>query len=320
MMKRIPFVFAAALLMAALLYQPMAVAQGGADNVDASIDAILNRSAPAPQPVSAPARAVAAAEDAATAVEARTVEAETAVAEAPAVAEILEAPAEVPAAEPVVEVVAAEAVVEAVAAAPAPAMEAPASAPAANEDGEVLVSMEFDEAPLPDVIRAFREASGATIISRWTNAAPQLVSLRLENKPWKQGLIQILEPYGLQLTEKHRDVRTQAPQVGRRAEALPVHDGRRQQPHRGVSLRQRRRREGDRRAAPGMREDARSPRQALAPGLHRGPLRPAQLLRQQAARHEVGLAEGLGRRIQQHQGRASVHRWRRRRLRRQDAQ
>ena len=204
MMKRIPFVFAAALLMAALLYQPIAAAQGGIDNVDASIDAILNSPAPAVEPASAPSPAIAAAVE--PAAETQVVEevveevTEEVVAEAPA-AVVVEAPAstEPPPAEP-------EASPEVSAAAPPTATVAVESEPASaiNENGEVLVSMEFDEAPLPDVIRAFREASGATIISRWTNAAPQLVSLRLENKPWKQGLISILAPYGLQLVEEQR--------------------------------------------------------------------------------------------------------------------
>ena len=204
MMKRIPFVFAAALLMAALLYQPIAAAQGGIDNVDASIDAILNSPAPAVEPASAPSPAIAAAVE--PAAETQVVEevveevTEEVVAEAP-VAVVVEAPAstEPPPAEP-------EASPEVSAAAPPTATVAVESEPASaiNENGEVLVSMEFDEAPLPDVIRAFREASGATIISRWTNAAPQLVSLRLENKPWKQGLISILAPYGLQLVEEQR--------------------------------------------------------------------------------------------------------------------
>ncbi len=204
MMKRIPFVFAAALLMAALLYQPIAAAQGGIDNVDASIDAILNSPAPAVEPASAPSPAIAAAVE--PAAETQVVEevvekvTEEVVAEAP-VAVVVEAPAstEPPPAEP-------EASLEVSAAAPPTATVAVESEPASaiNENGEVLVSMEFDEAPLPDVIRAFREASGATIISRWTNAAPQLVSLRLENKPWKQGLISILAPYGLQLVEEQR--------------------------------------------------------------------------------------------------------------------
>jgi type IV pilus assembly protein PilQ len=205
MMKRIPFVFAAALLMAALLYQPIAAAQGGADSVDASIDAILNSPAPAAEPAAAPSPVIAAAVESAPA-EAPVAEeivekvAEEVVAEAPA-AVVAEAPAptEPPPAEP-------EASPEVSAAAPPTATMAVESEPASamNENGEVLVSMEFDEAPLPDVIRAFREASGATIISRWTNAAPQLVSLRLENKPWKQGLISILAPYGLQLVEEQR--------------------------------------------------------------------------------------------------------------------
>ncbi len=68
----------------------------------------------------------------------------------------------------------------------------------------VRVSMAFEDAPLPDVIRAFREASGANIISGWTNSASQLVSMRLDNVPWQQGLISILTPYGLQLKEEPR--------------------------------------------------------------------------------------------------------------------
>ena len=205
MMKRIPFVFAAALLMAALLYQPIAAAQGGIDNVDASIDAILNSPAPAVEPASAPSPAIAAAVE--PAAETQVVEevveevTEEVVAEAP-VAVVVEAPAstEPPPAEP-------EASPEVSAAAPPTATVAVESEPASaiNENGEVLVSMEFDEAPLPDVIRAFREASGANIISGWTNPTPRLVNMSLNNVEWRAGLNALVASYGLELKEEPRD-------------------------------------------------------------------------------------------------------------------
>ena len=221
MMKRISFTFAATLLLAALLNQPSASAQGGANNVDASIDAILNApppvpAAPAAAPVSTAGRAVATAKAAAAAVEAITDEGEAAMA-APepakeAAVEVAEAPAVEVAEAPAVEVVEAPAVEVAEAPAAPAAAEVRPAAPAAEvaeakttvDGDEVRVTMAFDEAPLPDVIRAFRDASGATIISRWTNATPQLVSMRFEDKPWKQGLMAILAPYGLQLTEEPR--------------------------------------------------------------------------------------------------------------------
>lgn len=214
MMKRMPFVFAAALLMAALLYQPIAAAQGGADSVDASIDAILNSSAPVPQPASAPARAVAAAKDVAAAVEARAVEAETAVAPVAAVQEAVEAPVETPAAASVVEVVEAAPApaVEAPAPAPAPAVEAPAPEPTAeapapvkNEGGQIMVSMQFEDVPLPEVIRSFRDATGANIISGWTNATTRLVNMSLDKVEWRMGLNALVASYGLELKEEPRD-------------------------------------------------------------------------------------------------------------------
>ena len=223
MMKRISFTFAATLLLAALLNQPFASAQGGANNVDASIDAILNAPPPAPAapaaaPVSTAGRAVATAKAAAAAVEAITDEGEAAMATPEPAKEAAVEVAEATAVEaPDVEVVEATAVeAPAVEVAEAPAAPAAAevrpAAPAAEvaeakttvDGDEVRVTMAFDEAPLPDVIRAFRDASGATIISRWTNATPQLVSMRFEDKPWKQGLMAILAPYGLQLTEEPR--------------------------------------------------------------------------------------------------------------------
>ena len=66
---------------------------------------------------------------------------------------------------------------------------------------EALVSMNFDETPLTDVIKAFREATGANIISSGTNLQGT-VSVRLDNVPWRKGLGSILEPQGLQLTEQ----------------------------------------------------------------------------------------------------------------------
>ncbi|MFO7937622.1 MAG: secretin N-terminal domain-containing protein [Kiritimatiellia bacterium] len=70
-----------------------------------------------------------------------------------------------------------------------------------TEKGGPVVSMTFDEAPLSDVIKAFRNATGANIISSGTNLQ-QSVSVRLDNVPWQKGLSSILEPQGMQLVEK----------------------------------------------------------------------------------------------------------------------
>lgn len=67
--------------------------------------------------------------------------------------------------------------------------------------GEALVSMTFDETPIADVIKAFRDATGANIISSGTNLQGS-VSVRLDNVPWRKGLMSILEPQGLQLVEQ----------------------------------------------------------------------------------------------------------------------
>ena len=70
-----------------------------------------------------------------------------------------------------------------------------------TDKDEAVVSMTFDEAPLSDVIKAFRDATGANIISSGTNLQ-QTVSVRLDKVPWQKGLTSILEPQGLQLVEK----------------------------------------------------------------------------------------------------------------------
>lgn len=66
---------------------------------------------------------------------------------------------------------------------------------------EQVVSMVFDETPLSDVIKAFRDATGANIISSGTNLQTA-VSIRLDNVPWRKGLASILDPQGLQLLEQ----------------------------------------------------------------------------------------------------------------------
>lgn len=72
----------------------------------------------------------------------------------------------------------------------------------APADGtEAVVSMSFDETPLTDVIKAFRDATGANIISSGTNLQ-ETVSVRLDNVPWKKGLSSILDQRGLQLIEQ----------------------------------------------------------------------------------------------------------------------
>ena len=94
-----------------------------------------------------------------------------------------------------------------------PAPEAEESAPKAEETEEPAkpeipaepeeprVSMAFEQATLPDVVAAFRMQTGANIVSGWTNEFTQLVSIRLDDKPWQQALIAILRPFHLELRE-----------------------------------------------------------------------------------------------------------------------
>jgi len=94
----------------------------------------------------------------------------------------------------------------AVTATPAPQPPKPVEPPvvrvvdAANSN-EAVVSMSFDETPLADVIKAFRDATGANIISGGTNLQGT-VSVRLDKVPWRKGLSSILEPQNLQLVEQ----------------------------------------------------------------------------------------------------------------------
>lgn len=87
-----------------------------------------------------------------------------------------------------------------------PAAAQPAPSPAvrvvdAANSNEAVVSMAFDETPISDVIKAFRDATGANIISSGTNLQGN-VSVRLDNVPWRKGLSSILDPQGLQLVEQ----------------------------------------------------------------------------------------------------------------------
>lgn len=84
-----------------------------------------------------------------------------------------------------------------------PAVTVAKAQPAAKAPGEEpIVSMVFDETPLSDVIKAFRDATGANIITSTgsTNLAGT-VSVRLDNVPWRQGLNSILAQYGQALQE-----------------------------------------------------------------------------------------------------------------------
>ena len=69
-----------------------------------------------------------------------------------------------------------------------------------NDD--TTVSLSFNETPLPDVIKAFRDSTGVNIVSGGTNLSSIVVSMRLDNVPWKQGLTSILEPQNLQAVEQ----------------------------------------------------------------------------------------------------------------------
>lgn len=90
------------------------------------------------------------------------------------------------------------------------AAQTPAAAPPAEQgvrvtdasDTEPLVSMSFDETPIADVVKAFRDATGANIISGGDSNLQARISVRLDNVPWRKGLTSILEPQGLQLAEE----------------------------------------------------------------------------------------------------------------------
>ena len=71
----------------------------------------------------------------------------------------------------------------------------------AANSSEPVVSMVFDETPISDVIKAFRDATDANIISGGTNLQGN-VSVRLDKVPWRKGLSSILDPQGLQLLEQ----------------------------------------------------------------------------------------------------------------------
>ncbi|MDD2600519.1 MAG: secretin N-terminal domain-containing protein [Kiritimatiellae bacterium] len=71
----------------------------------------------------------------------------------------------------------------------------------AGKDDEAIVTISFDETPLSDVIKAFRDATSANIISSGTNLNAR-VSVRLDNVPWRKGLNSVLEPQGMQLSER----------------------------------------------------------------------------------------------------------------------
>ena len=87
---------------------------------------------------------------------------------------------------------------------PAPAEEEPTPSAPVSADGEPLVSMAFEQSTLEDVVAAFRTQTGANIVNAWTNQFTQLVSVRLDDVPWTQGLSSILVPFGLQLREEPR--------------------------------------------------------------------------------------------------------------------
>jgi len=67
---------------------------------------------------------------------------------------------------------------------------------------EVPITLTFDNTPLQDVIKAFRDTTGANLITAGTNLNAVAVSMRLDNVPWKQGLDSILIPHGLEAVEQ----------------------------------------------------------------------------------------------------------------------
>jgi type II secretory pathway component HofQ len=73
-----------------------------------------------------------------------------------------------------------------------------------DDNGDPRVSMAFEQSTLEDVVAAFRTQTGANIVNGWTNQFTQLVSVRLDDVPWRQGLASILVPFNLQLREEPR--------------------------------------------------------------------------------------------------------------------
>ena len=64
------------------------------------------------------------------------------------------------------------------------------------------ISLSFENTPLQDVIKAFRDTTGANIVTTGTNLNSLVVSMRLDNIPWKQGLDSILAPHDLEAVEQ----------------------------------------------------------------------------------------------------------------------
>jgi len=67
---------------------------------------------------------------------------------------------------------------------------------------EVPITLTFDNTPLLDVIKAFRDTTGANLVTTGTNLNAVAISMRLDNVPWKQGLDSILIPQGLEAVEQ----------------------------------------------------------------------------------------------------------------------
>jgi type II secretory pathway component GspD/PulD (secretin) len=67
---------------------------------------------------------------------------------------------------------------------------------------EVPITLTFDNTPLLDVVKAFRDTTGANLVTTGTNMNAVVISMRLDNVPWKQGLDSILMPQGLEAVEQ----------------------------------------------------------------------------------------------------------------------
>lgn len=75
-----------------------------------------------------------------------------------------------------------------------------------GDPNEKQISVTFDEAPLIDVIKTFRDATGANIIfNASTNMSQFQVSVHLNSVPWRKGLRAILSNYNLTLSEQEEN-------------------------------------------------------------------------------------------------------------------
>ncbi len=80
----------------------------------------------------------------------------------------------------------------------------PAGSGVNSDNNEKFVSMAFENSSLDEVVRTFREVTGANIVSAWTNELTRPVNAQFSNVEWQKGLNAIVAPFGLEVKEDPR--------------------------------------------------------------------------------------------------------------------